>query len=152
MRKARNRSYKQIVKGLAFNGHNTNYCTTASTCAVSGLSAGKVVALAKRHVDGFELNKGLNIDRFRDLLESVYGEDFRILGGEFGDTEYAGRQFRTVAKDLASKGGRWIIVTMSSRSGHATAIRDGQIVDWMDEDKRHKVGYVIEVPSGCVSL
>ena len=151
MRKARNRSYKQIVKGLEFNGHTTNYCTTASACAVSGLSAGKVVALAKRHVDGFELNKGLNIDRFRDLLESVYGDGFRILGGEFGETRFEGKQFRTVAKELAEKGGRWIIVTMSSKSGHATAIRDGQIIDWMDESKRHKVGYVISVPAGCVA-
>ena len=151
MRKAKNRSYKQIVKGLAYSGHETNYCTTASTCAVSGLSAGKVVALAKRHVDGFELNKGLGIDRFRDLLESVYGEDFRILGGEFGETVHAGRQFRTVAKELADQGGRWIIVTMSSKSGHATAIRDGEIVDWMDETRRHKVGYVIEVPNGCIA-
>ena len=40
---------------------------------------------------------------------------------------------------------------MSSKSGHATAIRDGQIIDWMDEDKRHKVGYVINVPNGCVA-
>ena len=151
MRKARNRSYKQIVKGLAFNGHETNYCTTAATCAVSGLSAGKVVALAKRHVDGFELNKGLNIDRFRDLLESVYGDDFYIRGGEYGESRFEGKQFRTVAKELAEKGGRWIIVTMSAKSGHATAIRDGQIIDWMDEDKRHKVGYVISVPAGCVA-
>ena len=151
MRKPKDRPYKTIVKGLEFNGHRSNYCTTASVCGVSGLSAGKVVALAKRHVDGFELNKGLNIDRFRDLLESVYGDAFRIMGGEFGDTEYAGRQFRTVAKDLSEKGGRWIIVTMSSKAGHATAIRDGEIVDWMEDHNRHKVGYVIQVPDGCVS-
>ena len=151
MRKPKNRPYKAIVKGLEFNGHTTNYCTTASTCAVSGLSAGAVVSLAKRHVDGFELNKGLSIDRFRDLLEAVYGDSFRILGGEFGETSYAGRQFRTVAKELAAAGGRWIIVTMNSKSGQATAIRDGKIIDWMDEDKRHKVGYVIEVPNGCVA-
>jgi hypothetical protein len=151
MRKPKDRSFDQIVKGLKFNGHETNYCTTASTCAVSGLSAGKVVALAKRHVDDFELNKGLDIDRFRSLLESVYGDNFRIEGGEFGETSYAGRQFRTVAKELAEKGGRWIIVTMSAKSGHATAIRDGKIIDWMDETKRNRVGYVIEVPATVVS-
>ena len=146
MRKARNRSYKQIVKGLAYNGHETNYCTTAATCAVSGLSAGKVVALAKRHVDGFELNKGLSIDRFRDLLESVYGDDFHILGGEFGGTRFEGKQFRTVAKELAEKGGRWIIVTMNSKQGHASAIRDGKLVDHYDAEQRQKVKYVISVP------
>ena len=71
--------------------------------------------------------------------------------GEFGETRFEGKQFRTVAKELAEKGGRWIIVTMSSKAGHATAIRDGEIIDWMDENKRHKVGYVIAVPNGCVS-
>lgn len=151
MRKAKNRSYDQIVKGLEYNGHANNYCTTAAACAVSGLSAGKVVALAKRHVDGFELNKGLNINRFRALLEAIYGEHFRIRGGSFGESAYEGRQFRTVAKELAASGGRWIICTLNSKSGHAVAIRDGEIVDWMESDCRNKVGYVIEVPNGCVA-
>ena len=146
MRKPKDRNYQQITKALEFNGHASNYCVTAATCAVSGLSAGKVVALAKRYVDGFTLGKGMNIDQARNLLESIYGEDAVIQGGEFANSEYSGKQFRTVVKDLCAAGGRHIIITMNSKQGHASAIRDGKLVDHYDAEQRQKVRYVITVP------
>ena len=146
MRKPKDRNYQQITKALAFNGHNSNYCVTAATCAVSGLSAGKIVALAKRHVDGFELGKGMTISQARDLLESIYADDFTLTGGEYPECEFAGKQFRTVVKELCAKGGRHIIITMNSKNGHASAIRDGKLVDHYDAEQRQKVKYVITVP------
>jgi len=146
MRKPKDRNYQQITKALELNGHFGNYCVTAATCAVSGLSAGKVVALAKRHVDGFTLGKGMTIDQARNLLESIYGEDFVIQGGEFANSEHSGKQFRSVVKDLCAKGGRHIIITMNSKQGHASAIRDGKLVDHYDAEQRQKVKYVITVP------
>lgn len=146
MRKPKDRNYQQITKALAFNGHASNYCMTAATCAVSGLSAGAVVALAKRYVDGFTLGKGMTIDQARNLLESIYGDEFVIRGGEFNSTNYSGKQFRTVVKELCAAGGRHIIVTMNSKQGHASAIRDGKLVDHYDPEQRQKVRYVITVP------
>ena len=146
MRKPKDRNYDQITKALAFSGHDSNYCVTAAACAVSGLSAGKIVALAKRHVDGFTLGKGMNIDQARNLLESIYGEDAVIQGGEFNNSEYTGKQFRSVVKSLCEQGGRHIIITMNSKQGHASAIRDGKLVDHYDAEQRQKVRYVITVP------
>ena len=100
MRKLKDRSFEQLRKAMDFNGHADNCCVPLSVCAVSGLSAGKVVAFAKRHVEGFELGKGLTVSRARDLLECVYGDNFRITGGDYGPCEFAGRQFRTVVKEL----------------------------------------------------
>lgn len=145
MRKLKDRSFEQLRKAMEFNGHGDNYCVPLSVCAVSGLSAGKVVAYAKRHVDSFELGKGLTIDRARDLLECVYGDNFRISGGEFGPCEFQGKQFRTAVKELCGRGGRFIIITMNSKRGHASAIRDGKLIDHYDPEQRHRVGYVIEV-------
>jgi len=146
MRKPKDRNYQQITKALAFNGHDSNYCVTAAACAVSGLSAGKIVALAKRHVDGFTLGKGMTIDQARSLLEAIYGDAFVIRGGEFNVTNYDGKQFRSVVKELCEAGGRHIIVTMNSKQGHASAIRDGKLVDHYDAEQRQKVKYVITVP------
>ena len=147
MRKPKDRNYQQITKALEFNGHASNYCVTAAACAVSGLSAGKVVALAKRHVDGFTLGKGMTISQARDLLEAVYaGDDFVIQGGEYNTSNYEGKQFRSVVKELCEKGGRHIIITMNSKFGHASAIRDGKLVDHYDAEQRQKVKYVITVP------
>lgn len=146
MRKPKDRNYDQIAKALAFNGHSTNYCVTAAACAVSGLSAGKVVALAKRHVADFTLGRGMNINQTRDLLECIYGDDFVIRGGSFNSTNYEGKQFRSVVKELCEAGGRHIIITMNSKAGHASAIRDGKLVDHYDPDQRQKVKYVITVP------
>jgi len=151
MRKPKDRNYQQITKALEFNGHSTNYCVTAAACAVSGLSAGKIVALAKRHVDGFTLGKGMTIDQARALLESVYGDEFLIQGGEFNASEYSGKQFRSVVKDLCAAGGRHIIITMNSKSGHASAVRDGKLVDHYDAEQRQKVKYVITVPGRASS-
>lgn len=146
MRKPKDRNYQQIAKALEFNGHTGNYCFTAATCAITGLSAGKVVALAKRHVDGFELGKGMTIDQGRNLLEAVYGDEFLIQGGEFNASKHSGKQFRTVVKDLCAAGGRHIIITMNSKVGHASAVRDGKLVDHYDAEQRQKVRYVITVP------
>lgn len=151
MRKPKDRNYQQITKALAYNGHDSNYCVTAAACAVSGLSAGKVVALAKRHVDGFTLGKGMTIDQARSLLEAIYGDDFVIRGGEFAEGNSEGKQFRTVVKDLCATGGRHIIITMNSKSGHASAVRDGKLVDHYDAEQRQKVKYVITVPGRAQS-
>lgn len=145
MRKLKDRSFEQLRKAMEFNGHAGNYCVPLSVCAVSGLSAGKIVAFAKRHVDGFELGKGLTVDRARDLLECVYGDNFRITGGGYGSCEFEGKQFRTVVKELCDRGGRFIIITMNSKSGHASAIRDGKLIDHYDPEQRQRVGYVIEL-------
>ena len=146
MRKPKDRSFEQVVKALELNGHHSNWCVTAAVCLVSGLSAGKVVALAKRHVDGFKLCHGMTIDQARALLEAIYGDDFVIRGGDFNTTNYSGKQFRTVVKELCEAGGRHIIVTMSKKSGHASAVRDGKLFDHYDADQRQKVKYVITVP------
>ena len=151
MRKPKDRNYQQITKALEFNGHASNYCMTAATCAVSGLSAGKVVALAKRYVDGFTLGKGMTIDQARSLLEAIYGDEFVIRGGEFAEGNSEGKQFRTVVKDLCATGGRHIIITMNSKVGHASAVRDGKLVDHYDAEQRQKVRYVITVPGRAQS-
>ena len=131
MRKVRQpkaRSYAKLVKAFEFNKDN-NYCTRLAFCVMTGLSAGKSIAYCKRMVPTWEgKGHGLTLTE----MEKFFGAD--------ASEEYNGRQFRTVARELAERGGKYVIVTASKRKGgHAVAIRDGQIVDFTEQDDRTPV-------------
>ena len=128
MRKPKARSYKKLVKAFEFNGDN-NYCTRLAFCVHTGLSAGKSIAYCKRMVPTWEgKGRGLNI------------EEMALFFGSEPDHRWDGKQFRTVARELAANGGTFTIVTHSKRAGgHAVAIRDGDIVDFTEQDDRTPV-------------
>ena len=127
-RQPRQRSYKKLVKAFEFNGDN-NYCTRLAFCVMTGLSAGKSIAYCKRMVPTWEgKGHGLTIKQMAEFFGRAPVNDFD------------GRQFRTVARELAERGGKYVIVTASKRKGgHAVAIRDGQIVDFTEQDDRTPV-------------
>ena len=111
MRKPKARSYKKLVKAFEFNGDN-NYCTRLAFCVHTGLSAGKSIAYCKRMVPTWEgKGRGLNI------------EEMALFFGSEPDHRWDGKQFRTVAREL----------------GHAVAIRNGDIVDFTEQDDRTPV-------------
>ena len=131
MRKTRQtkaRSYAKLVKAFEFNKDH-NYCTRLAFCVMTGLSAGKSIAYCKRMVPTWEgKGRGLNI------------EEMALFFGSEPDHSWDGKQFRTVARELAESGGTFTIVTHSKRKGgHAVAIRGGDIVDFTEQDDRTPV-------------
>ena len=131
MRKARQpkaRSYAKLVKAFEFNKDN-NYCTRLAWCVHTGLSAGKSIAYCKRMVSDWEgKGHGLSLTQ----MEQFFGSE--------ADHSWDGKQFRTVARELAENGGTFTIVTHSNRKGgHAVAIRNGDIVDFTEQDDRTPV-------------
>ena len=127
-RQPRKRSYAKLRKAFEFNGDD-KYCARLSWCVMTGLSAGKAIAYCKRMVPTWEgKGHGLTLSEMEKLFGSPASE------------EYNGKQFRTVARELAEQGGKYVIVTASKRKGgHAVAIRDGQIVDFTKQDDRTPV-------------
>ena len=127
-RQPRKRSYAKLVKAFEFNKDN-NYCTRLAFCVMTGLSAGKSIAYCKRMVPTWEgKGHGLNLPE----METFFGAQ--------ADHSWDGKQFRTVAKELAEQGGTYTIVTHSKRKGgHAVAIRNGDIVDFTEQDDRTPV-------------
>lgn len=128
MRKPKARSYAKLKKAFEFNGDD-NFCTRLAFCVMTGLSAGKAIAYCKRMVPEWEgKGHGLNIEEMEKFF------------GAIAEHDWDGRQFRTVARELSEKGGTYTIVTASKRKGgHAVAIRDGQIVDFTEQDDRTPV-------------
>ena len=128
MRKPKARSYKKLVKAFEFNGDG-NFCTRLAWCVMTGLSAGKSIAYCKRMVPTWEgKGHGLNLEE----MEAFFGAE--------ADHSWDRKQFRTVARELAAEGGSYTIVTASKRAGgHAVAIRNGQIVDFTEQDDRTPV-------------
>jgi hypothetical protein len=128
MRKPKVRSYDKLVKAFEFNNDN-NYCTRLAFCVMTGLSAGKSIAYCKRMVSTWEgKGQGLSLEE----MEQFFGQP--------ANHDYDWKQFRTVAKELAAQGGKYVVVTASKRKGgHAVAIRDGQIVDFTEQSDRTPV-------------
>ncbi len=128
MRKPKVRSYKKLVKAFDFNGDG-NFCTRLAWCVHTGLSAGKAIAYCKRMVPTWEgKGHGLTLEQ----CEKFFGTE--------ADHSWDRKQFRTVARELAAEGGTYTIVTASKRAGgHAVAIRNGQIVDFTEQDDRTPV-------------
>ena len=127
-RQPRKRSYNKLVKAFEFNGDD-NFCTRLAWCVHTGLSAGKSIAYCKRMVPTWE-GKGHGLSLVQ--MEEFFGSN--------ADESWNGKQFRTVARELAAQGGTYTIVTASKRKGgHAVAIRDGQIVDFTEQDDRTPV-------------
>lgn len=127
-RKPKARSYAKLKKAFEFN-KDDGYCTRLAFCVMTGLSAGKAIAYCKRMVPTWEgKGHGLSLSE----MEQYFGTE--------ANHDYDRRQFRTVARELAEQGGRYVIVTASNRKGgHAVAIRDGQIVDFTEQDDRTPV-------------
>ena len=144
MRKPKKRSYNQLNRVFKEVHGDHNYCTRLAFSVITGKSAGKAIAIAKRYVDGFKLGKGLDMSQLRDYFEAEYGDEFQIHGGGFNSSDYEGRQFTTVARELQEAGGRWVITVMNAKGGHAIAIRDGEIVDFTAADSKRKVYAVIQ--------
>jgi hypothetical protein len=148
MRSPRKRSYEQLARVFKDVHGDHNFCTRLAFSVITGKSAGKAIAIAKRYVDGYKERDGLSISQMRDYFETEFGDDFRIYGGGFGtDVEasrYEGRQFATVARELQAAGGRWVITIANSKSAHAIAIRDGEIVDYTNADSKRKVYAVFQ--------
>ena len=131
MRKQRQpkaRSYAKLVKAFEFNKDN-NFCARLAYCVHTGLSAGKVIAYTKRMVPDWEgKGHGLTLGQ----MEQLYGTE--------AAHDWTGKQFRTVARELAANGGTFTVCTASKRKGgHAVAIRDGQIIDFTKQDDRTPV-------------
>ena len=148
MRSPRKRSYEQLARVFKDVHNDANYCTRLAFSVITGKSAGKAIAIAKRYVDGYKERYGLSLSQMRDYFETEFGDDFRIYGGGFGTAEeaskYEGRQFATVARELQAAGGRWVITIANSKSAHAIAIRDGEIVDYTNADSKRKVYAVFQ--------
>ena len=148
MRTPRKRTYEQLARVFKDVHGDHNFCTRLAFSVITGKSAGKAIAIAKRHVDGYKERDGLNISQMRDYFETEFGDDFRIYGGGYGSdveaSRYEGRQFATVARELQAAGGRWVITIANSQSAHAVAIRDGEIVDYTDADSKRRVYAVFQ--------
>ena len=144
MRKPKKRSYSQLDRVFKEVHGDHNYCTRLAFSVITGKSAGKAIAIAKRYVDGFKLGEGLHMSQIRDYFEAEFGDDFKIHGGGFNNSAYEGRQFATVARELQAAGGRWVITVANSKNGHAIAIRDGEIVDFTAADSKRKVYAVLQ--------
>ena len=144
MRKPKARSFNQLNRVFKDVHGDHNYCTRLAFSVITGKSAGKAIAIAKRYVDGFELGKGLHMGQIRDYFEAEFGDDFIIHGGGFNTSAYEGRQFATVARELQAAGGRWVITVANSKDGHAIAIRNGEIVDFTSADSKRKVFSVMQ--------
>ena len=144
MRKPKNRSFNQLNRVFKEVHGDHNYCTRLAFSVITGKSAGKAIAIAKRYVDGFQLGEGLHMSQIRDYFEAEFGDAFKIHGGGFNNSAYEGRQFATVARELQAAGGRWVITVANSKDGHAIAIRDGEIVDFTAADSKRKVYAVIQ--------
>jgi hypothetical protein len=148
MRAPRKRSYEQLARVFRDVHGDHNFCTRLAFSVITGKSAGKAIAIAKRYVDGYKERYGLSLSQMRDYFETEFGDDFRIYGGGFGTAEeaskYEGRQFATVARELQAAGGRWVITIANSKSAHAIAIRDGEIVDYTNADSKRKVYAVFQ--------
>ena len=146
--KPRKRSYEQLARVFKDVHGDHNFCTRLAFSVITGKSAGKAIAIAKRYVDGYKERDGLSISQMRDYFQTEFGDDFRIYGGGFGTAEdarkYEGRQFATVARELQAAGGRWVITIANSKSAHAIAIRDGEIVDYTNADSKRKVYAVFQ--------
>lgn len=127
-RKLKARSYAKLRKAFEYN-EDSNFCTRLAFCVMTGLSAGKSIAYCKRMVDDWEgKGQGLTLEQ----CERFYGTK--------ADHSWDRKQFRTVARELAETGGTYTIITASKRAGgHAVAIRDGQIVDFTEQDDRTPV-------------
>lgn len=127
-RKLKARSYEKLRKAFEFNGDG-NFCTRLAFCVMTGLSAGKSIAYCMRMVEDWEgKGHGLTLEQCE-----------RFFGAE-ADHSWDRKQFRTVAKELAAAGGTYTIITASKRAGgHAVAIRNGQIIDFTDQDDRTPV-------------
>lgn len=127
-RQPRQRSYKKLVKAFEFNKDN-NFCTRLAFCVMTGLSAGKAISYCKRTVPTWAgKGHGLCLDE----MEKFFGTE--------ADHSWDRKQFRTVAKELSEQGGTYTIVTASKRKGgHAVAVRNGQIVDFTEQDDRTPV-------------
>ena len=148
MRSPRKRSYEQLARVFKDVHGDHNFCTRLAFSVITGKSAGKAIAIAKRHVQGYEERNGLSINQMREYFETEFGDDFAIYGGGYGSAEdaskYEGRQFATVARELQAAGGRWVITIANSKSAHAIAIRDGEIVDYTNADSKRKVYAVFQ--------
>ena len=148
MRSPRKRTYEQLARVFKDVHGDHNFCTRLAFSVITGKSAGKAIAIAKRHVDGYKERDGLNIRQMRDYFETEFGDDFRIYGGGYGSdveaSRYEGRQFATVARELQAAGGRWVITIANSKSAHAIAIRDGEIVDYTNADSKRRVYAVFQ--------
>jgi hypothetical protein len=148
MRSPRKRSYEQLARVFKDVHGDHNYCTRLAFSVITGKSAGKAIAIAKRHVQGYEERNGLSISQMRDYFETEFGDEFAIYGAGYGSDEdaskYEGRQFATVARELQAAGGRWVITIANSKSAHAIAIRDGEIVDYTNADSKRKVYAVFQ--------
>ena len=148
MRAPRKRTYEQLARVFKDVHNDSNFCTRLAFSVITGKSAGKAIAIAKRHVQGYRERNGLSISQMRDYFETEFGDDFRIYGGGYGTEEearrYEGRQFKTVARELQLAGGRWVITVANSKSAHAVAIRDGEIVDFTNADSKRKVYAVFQ--------
>ena len=148
MRTPRKRTYEQLARVFKDVHNDANFCTRLAFSVITGKSAGKAIAIAKRHVDGYKEREGLSIHQMRDYFETEFGDDFVIYGGGYSSDEdasrYEGRQFATVARELQAAGGRWVITIANSKSAHAIAIRDGEIVDYTDADSKRQVYAVFQ--------
>ena len=148
MRAPRKRSYEQLARVFSDVHNDANYCTRLAFSVITGKSAGKAIAIAKRHVDGYKERNGLSISQMRDYFETEFGDDFAIYGAGYGSEEdarrYEGRQFAAVARELQQAGGRWVITVANSKSAHAVARRDGEIVDYTNADSKRKVYAVFQ--------
>ena len=148
MRTPRKRTYEQLARVFKDVHGDHNFCTRLAFSVITGKSAGKAIAIAKRHVQGYRERDGLSISQMRDYFETEFGDDFRIYGGGYSSDEeasrYEGRQFATVARELQAAGGRWVIAIANSKSAHAIAIRDGEIVDYTNADSKRRVYAVFQ--------
>ena len=127
-RKAKARSYAKLEKAFFQFHRDGNFCSRLAYSVVTGLSAGKAIAICKAKVATWAgKGHGLTLPELTAYYERQPTFD------------YGGQQFRTVARELAAKGGKHIIITMTKTEGHAIAIRAGQVVDFTDEGSRKRV-------------
>ena len=95
MRKPKARSYNQLNRVFKDVHGDHNYCTRLAFSVITGKSAGKAIAIAKRYVDGFELGKGLHMSQIRDYFEAEFGD--------FPQEFYVALQQRAVLDERAAR-------------------------------------------------
>lgn len=139
MRKPKQRSFEQLNRTFSGFYNDDNYCGPLAIAALTGASAGKADALCKR--GGREAGKGTSLPTLEGAARSLG------YTAAYGFSEYEGRTFSSVYGELSQDfpDGLYMVITGNKRSQHATAIRKGQIVDYLEASSRRKVLCVIEL-------
>lgn len=125
-RKDKKRSFKQLERVFREVYNDSNFCGPLNTCVLTGKSPGKVLKVYKKL--GRLDHVGSTVPMIVKSIEH-FGYNVEV------DWSVSGRQFRSVVNTIDNG----FIICSNSQSGHVSAIRNGEIVDFREADSRKRV-------------